>query len=459
MFLKTLSSSNKINNSNYEALFYIECINKSLFKGFSSIKPENIVKDTIQRIDNILYINNTPITLGKKNVYITGAGKATFEITQYLIPLLQPNYVSGIINIPKSYYNSEVKLLNTTIEITAHPIPDEKTFVNSQKQVHFLASLTEEDIVFVIISGGASSLFEVPYEFFSFKDIIETYKLLLVSGLPIQQINKIRKQLSQIKGGKILFMTKARIIGLLVSDIPSTDIGAIGSGPTVPDFISFQECMSILQKSDLIHKIPVSVKNYFSKRAQLNDYSQPSVLENKTDYENFLLCSNKTLLAVIQDVMNSYGISTNICSDIFSGDAREISSFLSKYTNFPYISLPVCFLYGGESTVRIATQEFNSSTGGRNQELVLNFICDYLERDSITNVILVSLGTDGIDGNSTNAGAFFSNECHKGTLPTISFLKENLFSHNSAICLPSECYIKTGPTGTNVGDIIILILY
>ena len=440
--------------------FFIKVINESLEQGLLSIKPENVLKKHVKRINDTIFINEVPISILKKQVYIIGAGKATFDLIKALIPIIGDNYNSGIINIPKVQSNFEEALPNTTIVKAGHPIPDKDTFHGSQLQLDLLNSLSEKDIVFVVITGGASSLFEVPEISLSHKDVIEMYKKLLVSGIPIQKINILRKHLSQIKGGKLAKKTKAQIIGLLISDVPSDNIASIGSGPTVKDHTTFQDCLKILQESHLLDRIPVTIKKYILDN--LHSDEDESLKTNNPIHEphNFLLCSNKNILETMQNILVKNEVNTTICSSTFSGEAQEIGSFLVDYVQFPYIGIPYCLLYGGESIVSIKSNELIAeSQGGRNQELILSFICDYVERHSTSNVIVVSLGTDGIDGNSTNAGAFFSSEIHKRYLSEFDSLKYNLRIHNSSNSLPSDCYIKTGPTGTNVGDILLLFCY
>ena len=438
----------------------IKVINEALEQGLSSIKPENVIKFHVKRNNDIIFINNVPISILKKRLYIVGAGKATFDLVKTLIPILGENYKSGIINIPKVQANIKENLLNTTIVKAGHPVPDKETFQGSQLQLDLLDSLTEQDIVFVIITGGASALFEVPEPTLSRKDVIEMYRQLVISGLPIQEINILRKHLSLIKGGKLIEKTKAQIIGLLISDVPGDDIASIGSGPTVKDYSTFQDCLKILQESNLLDRIPITIKKYFLDNLFSNKDESLKIINAIREPMNFLLCSNKNILETIQNKLVKNDINTTICSSTFSGEAQEIGSFLVNYIQFPYIGIPYCLLYGGESIVSIKPNKLNSeSQGGRNQELILSFICDYVEKQSTSNVVIVSFGTDGIDGNSTYAGAFFSSKFNKIHFSKFDSLKYNLKIHNSANALPTDCYINTGPTGTNVGDILLILCY
>ena len=460
MFIDTSFLNQGNFHSNNTISHYLHSINNALEKGLDSISPDKVVVNNIFVKNDNLIINKNTISIRNKNLYIIGAGKATYNIAKSLIPLLGIRYKTGIINIPKVQGNEQITLPNTFIHLTGHPIPDEDTFNASLEQIKLLESLTEDDIVFVIITGGASALFEVPETDLNKNDVIETYKQLLVSGLPIQKINIIRKHLSQVKGGKLINKTKAQIIGLLISDIPGDDIGSIGSGPTVPVYSSVQKCLTILKESGLYQTLPKNVVNYLSiKEQSFKTYPSQENIQ-KLSPLNFLLSSNSTILKTIQEYFLSFDLSTDICTTAFSGDSQEIANFLSRYILFPYVGIPKCLIFGGESTVQIGENiNLTDSQGGRNQELVLSFMLNYLNNRFFSNVILVSIGTDGIDGHSSNAGAIFISEIHKNKITEIEHLQQQLKVHNSAQCLPLECYIKTGPTGSNVGDVIILLIY
>ncbi len=439
---------------------YIEIINDAFSKGFLSIKAENFVKKSVSLQNTNLIINNHIIPLNGKNIFIIGGGKATFEIVETLIPILGDYYTSGIINIPKTQFKKDVFLPKTTIIKAGHPYPDEGTFLGTTKQLGLLASLTENDIVLVIITGGASSLLELPESSLSSEDIIEMYKQLVVSGLPIHDINIVRKHLSQIKGGKLLFKTTAQLISLLISDVPGNDLSTIGSGPTVADSSSFQECLDIVQKSTIAESIPHTIKDFIASQAQNEQKGLSGNQFASMKPLNILLSSNETILKTLQENIHAFGIPVEICSTAFAGEAGEIGKFLVDYSNFPYTGVPMCLLFGGESVVTISNKKFNSNNqGGRNQELVLQYIYYYLKNEVIHNILVLSIGTDGIDGNSTNSGAYFSNNVQLKDELNIHTIKKHLDNHTSANALPSHYYIKIGPTGTNVGDIILLLKY
>lgn len=439
--------------------FYLNSINNALMSGFNSIKPKNIIKSSISLIDDHLVINNDilPFSLKNTSFYIIGGGKATYEIVEALIPLLGLSFKSGIINIPENQMKINNKFKNLSIFHTGHPFPNKNTFIATKKQLDLIEDKNENEVIFVVITGGASALLEHSDPELSYDDIILTYQLLVKSGLSINQINSIRKHLSTIKGGKLVFKTKAHIIGLLVSDVLGDELSTIGSGPTCIDNSTFTDAYGYLKEANLIKEIPKSVLKLFE--LGLNGLKEETVkfLPFNRFIKNFLLSSNKTILSEIQNTLSKYKIDSEICSTEFSGESKEIGEFLFNYCSFPYTSIPKAFIYGGESFVTIRKDEIPSnSLGGRNQELILSFIISSIDKKCSCDFLIVSLGTDGIDGNSEYAGAFYISNIE---ILNKNKLNKDLINHNSSNSLPNYCYIKTGPTGTNVADIILLLKF
>ena len=441
-----------------ETKFYIDLINEALYNGFSKINLENTVKEQIKLKNENLYIQNMIFSIRKKNIYILGGGKGTYAVTKELISILGASYTSGCINIPKNQISVD-KLNKTIIFKSGHPVPDLETFQGTKVQIDLLSSLTEDDIAIIIISGGASALFELPIPGLSFDSIITTYRILVTSGLTIQEINSIRKHLSQIKGGRLPLLTKAHIIALLVSDVPGDDISAIGSGPTVEDHSSFADCLHYIKRSHIAGILPHDVYQYLETNLFNEKLETIRKFPFSKKIDNFLLCSNTHILNELFNQFSPY-IDTSICSNAFKGEANIIGSYLGKYISFPYTSVPKCLLYGGESVVTIDknTMTYDQS-GGRNQELVLSFMNYCLSQKITYQVFILALGTDGIDGNSAHAGAFFCNTDVDANHFNLEKLEIDLSHHNSGKAFPLDNYINTGPTGTNVGDIIILIRF
>jgi hydroxypyruvate reductase/glycerate 2-kinase len=296
----------------------------------------------------------------------------------------------------------------------------------------------------------------VPTDGISLYDIISTYNIIVKSNLNIKQINAIRKHLSIVKGGKFPTYTKAKVIGLYISDVPGNNLTDIGSGPTVEDSSTFKDCYLYLNESGLFYELPHSVQEIII-HGLLGEIEETSKTLCTNVSCNVLLGSNKEILKSLQDYLSKI-IRTTVCTHEFIGNCGDISNFLYKYSSFPYFSIPQCFIWGGESTVDIS-KKMKIGTGGRNQELILHYLIDSIEKGLFANVILVSIGTDGIDGNSPNMGAYFDSDILKKRFFNLDFLKDGLFRHDSANTLPKELILTTGPTFSNVGDIILLLQY
>lgn len=444
-----------------EILYYLEIITEAIDAGFSELDPKNLLKSFFRRINNNLIIKNRTLNLDLFNgIYIIGAGKFSFQIATEIKKLLGKYFSKGIINTIANNNINITESGNIDIFYGGHPFPNQKTIEGTNKQLELLQSLIENDLVFVVITGGASSLFEKQVEGISLQDLVITYKLLVNSGLSISKINTIRKQISLVKGGGLNKFTKARIIGLYVSDVPGDNISDIGSGPSVRNTSNIEDCYNYLLESNLIDKLPDSVKKIINNK-QKSANLRKNIEKTKENIENYLLGSNYSFLKAIQDVFNKYNIQNSICSTKFSGEAKEIGKYIFNYSNYPYTSLPYCLMWGGESTVIISSSSEKIGIGGRNQEVILSFFIETLEKfDKIhQNFIFISFGTDGKDGNSENAGGYLINQLSYSSSVSIEQLKKGLADHNSANTLPKENIIRTGLTDTNVSDIILLMIY
>ena len=437
-------------------------VNFALIEGFKSLQPEILVNEQICRKEDFIVINDFSFPIYNKKIFCVGGGKASMDILKALIPILGHNYQKSILNVLPSQCNPDNMPKNTTFYPAGHPFPNESTFEGTKQQLLLLESLTEDDIVFIIISGGASSLLEYPAESISFEDIIETYKVLVTSGLIIDNINVIRKHLSQIKGGKLALRTKAQIIALYLSDVPNNDLGTIGSGPTIINQSTIEDCLDIIAEANLEEKLPIAVLKYLKDNKDQYHNETVKEIPNNTKIFNFLLGSNKNFISVMNRVFEIENIPSYICSYNFTGESSDLGIFLSKYCSYLYTSRPLILIWGGESFTTIETKTLSKqSSGGRNQELILSFIISALTLKSnmVSNSLLLSLATDGKDGNSVYAGGWFIVNENIYDQFSLKNLLKGLNEHNSSNTIPNKFLVKTGDTNTNIGDILIAVLF
>lgn len=282
------------------------------------------------------------------------------------------------------------------------------------------------------------------------EDLIATYRALVHSGAPIGEINAIRKHLSAIKGGRLaLAASPARQVSLLVSDVPDNTPDALASGPTMPDSSSVEDCYAIAAKHDLLEKFPASVRELFQKHAlEETPKSDDPAFHNARWWT---ILSNKTAMDAVAEAAKHEGFAVEVDNSCDDWDYAPAANYLlNRLRELRKKSEKVCLISGGEITVKVS----NGGVGGRNQQFAL--ACAGKIKDQ--NITVLSAGTDGIDGNSTAAGAVVD-----GT--TVQRAQEKGLNIQSALA-KFDAYplfealgdaIIVGPTGNNVRDIRVLV--
>jgi glycerate-2-kinase len=331
-----------------------------------------------------------------------------------------------------------------------HPITSQNSIDGTNKILDMVKNCNENDLLIVLISGGGSALFSKPRT--SLKDIQKTNDLLLRSGANINEINTIRKHLSFVKGGQLVKFVKSQIISLIISDIINDPVEFIASGPTYPDSTTFLDAKNILIKYKLWEKIPLSVRNLIddgiSKKISETPKEDSPVFSRVS---NFIIANNEIACRAAEEKAKKLNYKTMLLTTSLEGEAKDIGKYLAeKAINYTTEKKKLLFITGGETTVTIR----GDGKGGRNQEMVLGSVYELSNKD----VIFSSFATDGIDGKSIAAGAiadgYTFSKAQKRNLDYKSYLiinnSYNFFNKLNDLLI-------TGPTGTNVMDIQILI--
>jgi glycerate-2-kinase len=288
----------------------------------------------------------------------------------------------------------------------------------------------------------------------------KTFELLLSSGANIDEMNVVRKHLSQVKGGRLLKrIYPSECLTLIISDVVGDNLETIASGPTYFDSSTFSDAMRILDKYDLTGKLPKSVLEFF--RNGVEDKVEETIKpweDTLQKVNNIILGNNFTALESARTVAESMDYNTILLSSMMEGESGEAAKVVSgivkqiKSNDIP-VKKPACLLLGGETTVTIR----GSGKGGRNQEFVLASLIQLSKE--MENIFLLSCGTDGTDGPTDAAGAFVDKavieKVKELELNPAEFLKDNnsyeFFDKTGGL-------IKTGPTGTNVMDVVIILI-
>jgi hydroxypyruvate reductase len=308
-------------------------------------------------------------------------------------------------------------------------------------------------LVIFMLSGGGSSIAEKPLvDDISLEELIATYRALVHSGAPIAEINAIRKHLSAIKGGRLAQAALgAQQVSLLVSDVPDNTPDALASGPTMPDSTSVQDCYAIAAKHGLVEQFPAPVRELFQGHALEETPKSDDPAFHRSRWWTVL--SNSSLLEAAKREAVRHGFSVEVDNSCDDWDyARAADYLLERLRELRKKSERVCLLSGGEITVKVT----NAGVGGRNQQFAL--AC--AQKGAGETITVLSAGTDGIDGNSTAAGAVADGTTierarSRGLDPAASFLSYNAYPFFDAL----GDTIMTGPTGNNLRDLRILLSY
>jgi glycerate-2-kinase len=394
------------------------------------------------------------------SIYLVGAGKATSKMAEALTNILGRRLSGGAINVP---YMSNTHINNNKICVTeaSHPVPDESGVDGTKAIINILRHTKKSDLVFVLISGGASALMPLPADGIKLSDKQKITHDLLSSGASINEINTVRKHISKVKGGQLVRLINkgCTVISLILSDVIGDDIETIASGPTVPDRSTFREAASILKKYRLWTN-----KNENSRAISLISRGLRGLIEDTPKasdpifdrVHNILIGNNTLLCKKATQYMKSRGFQATYLGSCFDGEAKKFGLFLARLAS-QIKKLPnrSAFILGGETTVKLNKRRKNGH-GGRNQEaiLVAALKSNFHKNDDIT---ILCIGTDGIDGNSEAAGAFVTPRTVSLVKQSESKVKKHLYSHDSYNALRKVCSsIVTGRTGTNLNDISIV---
>ncbi|WP_456392019.1 glycerate kinase type-2 family protein [Persephonella sp.] len=415
-------------------------------KGVEAVRPENLIPSKLSLENNQLTVENKTYTI-PENIYVFGSGKASIEMAKAVESLLGNRIKDGLI-----VCNYTEKLKKLKVVKGNHPVPDRDSIKAGELLINGLSALNEDDFFIYLLSGGSSALIEKPIPPITLEDLKKTTQLLLSHSVPIEDINIIRKHISQIKGGRLGQKTKARGVVLVISDVIGDDLFTIGSAPLYYDRSTYRDAFDVLKKYDLIDKIPDSVRQVIIKG--LNGEIEETPKKENPRISHHIIGRN---MDALKEIQNASPFPAYILTSRLHGEAREVAkAILSigmeiKNTSNPF-SPPAVLLFGGETTVNVK----GNGRGGRNQELVLSALIDLKDTPGI---VILSGGTDGIDGNSDAAGAVADSQTYRKAIEKGIDLNAYL-ENNDSYTFFTEVggVIKTGYTGTNVMDLTIIII-
>jgi glycerate-2-kinase len=409
-----------------------------------SVNAYNAVSNQIH--EKQIKIENNQLKIDDyENIYLASFGKASIGMSQAIIDKI--NIKKGVIITNET--TKKINHPNIETYIGGHPIPNQGSINGTKAIQKLIASSSKNDLIIILISGGGSALLCNPK--ISLNDMQKTTIHLLKSSATIQEINTIRKHLSYVKGGQLIKNVKGRAITFIISDVVGDPIEFIASGPTYPDSTSFQNAYEIFKKYELWEIIPISVKKV------INDGLNKKIDETPTkdniifqQIDNKIIANNQVVCKSVFNEAIKLGYKPKIITTILTGEAKEVGQRILKEIKEKKQEGYNLFIFGGETTVTVK----GSGKGGRNQEMVLAVVEDIYDK----NIIFSSFATDGIDGMSDAAGAIADKDTYQKSVDKNLKISDYLNDNNSYEFFKLiNDLLFTGPTGTNVMDIQIIV--
>jgi glycerate 2-kinase len=420
--------------------------------GLTAVLPENLIREAVTVTDMGLMIEEKSFPFSNTSrIHIFGSGKASIGAANAFEEILPERIAGGL--IVSNYADSSPKKID--ILESSHPVPDERSLRAADLLIDRLSELSEHDFFIYLLSGGSSALIERPVFPLCLKELQEVSMLLMNCGATIYELNAVRKHLSAIKGGRLAKMTKAKGVVLVISDVIGDDLEVIGSAPFYMDSSTFADVWALFTKYKLLYKLPPAVVAHIEKGLAGEIEETPKMAP--PHIAHIVIGSNRKALLRAKEKAESLDMTAHILTSSLRGEAKEIAKAIVAMgeeivVTMKKSNIPVCLIFGGETTVTVT----GDGKGGRNQEMCLSALKEIGNRKEM---IFLSAGTDGVDGNSSAAGAVVDSLSYKRAeelgLKIDDYLKRN--DSNSLLAMTGDL-ITTGPTGINVMDITILMI-
>ena len=374
----------------------------------------------------------------KGKLVLVSAGKAAWQMAKTAADILGNKITSGAVVTKYDHVKAEIPGIECYE--AGHPVPDENSFKATERVIELVKDLGEEDAVIFLLSGGGSALFEKPL--CSGEELQDVTRQLLACGADIIEINTIRKRLSSVKGGKFAHIcAPAKVFSVVLSDIIGDPLDMIASGPAYPDASTSEEAVAIAEKYAL---------TLTEEMWALLKQETPKELNN---VQTQITGSVKQLCKSAEETCRALGYAPTVLTASMRCNARDAGSFLASIAQYHAdTEKSLAFIAGGETIVRLT----GKGKGGRNQVIALSAA---EEIAGIPGSAVFSLGSDGTDGPTDAAGGYCDSET-KEKLAAQGILIPNVLQNNDAYNALTKCdgLLVTGPTGTNVNDVSVLLI-
>jgi glycerate-2-kinase len=398
---------------------------------------------------------------GFERLVVAGFGKAAIPMALAAGERLGSVISTGLVIAPHGASTPPLKkggLEKIEVVFAGHPHPDSAGEAAGRRIMALAQACDERTLLLLLVSGGGSALLSVPAEGITLDEKRITAQLLMEAGADIHELNTVRKHLSAVKGGQLARLAcPAHVISLMISDVPGDRLDVIASGPAVADPTTFDDAWGVLERFALTDRVPEAVRMRLEQGRAGTAAETPKPGDPVfTRVESIVAARNSDALSAAATAAGALGLRVNVRGEAVAGEAQEAGRQLAREAlrirSNLHAGQRVCLLGGGETTVTV----LGNGRGGRNQEVALSFA---LEIAGTPGISMLSAGTDGIDGPTDAAGAMVDGEtvslARRAGLDPLSHL-----AANDAYPLLDRCgaLLKSGPTGTNVMDVQIILI-
>jgi len=430
----------------------------ALNAALEAVDPKLIIKSKVKVRGDSLKIGNLCFNLDEfKNIFVVGGGKASGSMAEALEEVLGDRITDGAVNVP--YASVPYQTIRVKLQQASHPIPGISGVRGTSRMLDLVGQAEENDLIICLLSGGGSSLMPQPCSGVSLHDKRRVTDALLKSGATISEVNAVRKHISRFKGGWLAKRAyPATVVNLILSDVVGDPLDSIASGPTVPDSTTFNDAIEILKRYRLWNMVPASVRRVLLNGEKGLVPETPKAGDKAfTRVRNIVVGNNMTATLAAYDTLQEDGLNTLLLTSCLEGQARDVGTVFASIAreigaSGKPLQKPAGVVAGGETTVKVVGR----GRGGRNQEIALGA---GLKIGDMDGMVVASMSTDGVDGPTDAAGALADGRtvvrARELGLDPRSFLVENdsysFFSRLGDL-------VFTGATGTNVGDVSVIVV-
>lgn len=414
-----------------------------------AVSGETVVRNAITLEGSRLSVQHVSLDLRSyRRVFVLGAGKAACAMAQAMEAILGKRITEGLV---VTRYGFSEGLERIRVIEAGHPVPDGNSLKAGQEIARVAAGKTPQDLALVLLSGGASALMELPVEGLTLEDLRATTDILLRSGADINELNAVRRRISRIKaGGLARMLAPARVVCMVISDVLGNPLETIGSGPCWIGPAEGPQAEDVIRRHRLERELPSAVLELLR-----NPGPEAAETDALVHVEHVILGDIHTATRAARDAAKAMGHQPLIVTAALRGEAREVGCLLGGIASdlprtFRETGLD-CLIFGGEPTVTV----LGKGKGGRCQELAAS-AARYM--DGAADVALLAAGTDGNDGPTDAAGGLIDGATAAAIRDAGLSIEDALFRNDSYHLLDAVgALVRTGPTGSNVGDVVLLL--